>query len=665
MAENQVNKTNSRQDQLELLRAMQKKLIMRAVLIVAVVLLTGVSFFALTAAWYTNIVGTGGLSFSAKQWNFSGKVTLINTAVNAAPGDSGIIPLTIENSGTEMAVASIMTSKQNFSDPKMQQRIYFYVDAPLYRNGERMERVYISAYSSYTYTLFPQSTLILSQERQDSYLLQWQWVYDVVGYYVMGQQQGTDVVVHEYMRPIEYDFDIFKTTFDDQGNLLTIDGSKTAAALLKEVSETDGYEGTIHAASGNINGYYPVSVNADGYGVWAYLCTKDQILENSNYDTQVGTGENNPSCPVTITVTGANSNGGAMEVSDPSTLAAILTTSSHASVKLTQDIRLTQQVVLPEGARIEIDLDGHTLSSTSGTIFTALEGSKLTINGGSDLNEPGVLQGTSGSYGIHATGAEVELNNVRVTGVQEGIIISDDGNSSNRDSTVRIVDCYIDASDDALWIFGNDGDGSTYTTVIVERCTLIGRGYVGVLCHGTYRDINITISDSEIVGHYAGVFHPQSDSTLTLRNCKITGTADAGVVVKGGTVNIISCEIEAQGPYVDTLYDNGFGDSGVGVYIEANYEWNVTVNITGSVITSHNAEAIRLTEAENYTYDAKFVIAGSKFISAVTANNSPEPNVPQLDGTIPPEYMAEGYTGQEIEDGDATTTTYMVIKITP
>ncbi len=662
MAENQVKKNNSRQDQLEMLRAMQKKLIMRAVLIVAVVLLTGVSFFALTAAWYTNIVGTGGLSFGAKQWNFSGEVTISGDTVKAAPGDSGIIPLTISNHGTEMAVASVMTSKAGFSSDAMKRRIYFYVDAPLYRNGERMERAYVSAHSSYTYTLFPQSDLIMTEEVQNAHPLRWQWVYDVLGYYVVGQQAGQNVVVEEYIRPIEYDFDPIETTFDDNRNLLTIDGTKTVEQFLTEISMTDGYQGAIDVDKKLANGYYPVSVNADGYGVWAYLCDYTEIMANSQYDTQVGAGEAEIQCPVVITVTGTNSSGGAQEVSNADTLAAILTTSSHASLKLTEDIRLTQPVILAEGARIEIDLDGHTLSSAGGTVLTALEGSKLTLNGGSDLNEPGIIRGngTSGSCGLCTVGAELELNNIRVTGVQEGIYIADSQSSNGTNSMIRILDSYIEGSDDALWVFGNNSDDGTDTKIIVERSTLIGRNYVGVVCNGQYPNTDITISDSEITGYYAGVFHPQSESTLTLKNCKITGTADAGVVVKGGTVNIISCEIYAEGPYVNTMYDDGFADSGVGIYIEANYYWNVTVNISGNTtVSSANAEAIRLNKAETYAYIAKFNITGGTFISAKTANNASD-GIP-IDGSIPDDHLAEGYVAQLLSS-DGTTTKYAVIK---
>ncbi len=663
MAENQVKKNNSRQDQLEMLRAMQKKLIMRAVLIVAVVLLTGVSFFALTAAWYTNIVGTDGLSFGAKQWNFTGEVKIANTSVDAAPGDSGIIPITIRNQGTEMAVASITTSKTGFSDNRMKQRVYFYVDAPLYRNGERMERVYVSAYSSYTYTLFPRTDLVLTQEQQDSHPLHWQWVYDVVGYYVMGRKDVSgNVTVEEYIRPIEYDFDIFTTTFDQDGNLLTVDGTKTAKELLEEVSAADGYAGIIDASQRPSGGYYPVSVK-DGYGVWAYLCTYDEIVEHSEFDTQVGTGAfGQMQCPVVVTVTGSNSSsGGAVEVSNAETLAAILSTSTYASVKLTEDIRLNESIVLTEGSRIEIDLNGQTLSTSSDYAFLMEDGSKLTVHGGDDLDNPGVIQGNgaAGSIGIYSVGAEVELYNVHIRGVQEGLQIQDDVITQNAGSVIRIVDSIIDGSDDALWVFGSDKT----TKIIIERSKLYGRKYIGINCNGNKTTTDITITDSEIVGYYAGVFHPQGGSVMTLQNCKITGEIEAGVVVKGGEVDIIDCKIYALGPFNDWVADdNGFAPSGSGVSIEANYEWDVTVNISGNTyVSSDNSDAIRLVKSNNYKHEAKFVITGGQYVSAVKANQSADADAVAINFDLTP-HLAEGYEAKPVEDNNENIDTYVVEK---
>ena len=40
-----------------------------------------------------------------------------------------------------------------------------------------------------------------------------------------------------------------------------------------------------------VGSYYPVDVDASGYGVWAYLCNYNEIQQNTEYDTELGSGE--------------------------------------------------------------------------------------------------------------------------------------------------------------------------------------------------------------------------------------------------------------------------------------------------------------------------------------------------------------------------------------
>ena len=86
--------------------------------------------------------------------------------------------------------------------------------------------------------------------------------------------------IDEYVLPIEYPFDPVTTTFAEDGRLKTIDGFTTADEFLVRFSETDGYKGTIDVNARTANGYYPVYVNSEGYGVWAYLCTYSEIIQN-------------------------------------------------------------------------------------------------------------------------------------------------------------------------------------------------------------------------------------------------------------------------------------------------------------------------------------------------------------------------------------------------
>lgn len=284
------------------LEAARKNVVRQAALAVLLIVQLVVLLFAITAAWYTNIVQTNDLVFETSRWGFEGSVQLGDGPIQAAPGDEEVIPFVAKNNSDEVTAVSVNISKASM-DTEMQKRIYFYADISKLRNDEVMERIYLSNTGSYTYVMPGQGSLTLTDEFSEDVPLKWQWVYDLLGYYVLGVVAEDGVIVEEYLRPIEYDYDEIRTTFEADGTLATIDGVTTAAEFLRQVSISDGYEGTINTA-GAVGGYYPVDVDANGYGVWAYLCDYTDIQQNTNYDTQLGSGEviiNNFTAKATIT----------------------------------------------------------------------------------------------------------------------------------------------------------------------------------------------------------------------------------------------------------------------------------------------------------------------------------------------------------------------------
>ena len=85
--------------------------------------------------------------------------------------------------------------------------------------------------------------------------------------------------------------------------------------------------------------------------------------------------------------------------------------------------------------------------------------------------------------------------------VAEGIKIADHQNNTNSDSRVHIVDSEISAAEDALWIYGNNGDTETKTMVIIERSKLTGSAYAGILCNGSYKGTDIQVLESTVKGY--------------------------------------------------------------------------------------------------------------------------------------------------------------------
>lgn len=628
MTENNQQNNSSWQTNLGLLKGLRNKIFIRAAFSAAILLLTAVLLFAMTAAWYTNVVDTGELVFTAKQWGFDGTISVENNIFSIAPGDGGIVAMEIQNNGQVTATAGVTVSKSNLSD-LMKQRLYFYVDTSCYRNAEIMDRVYVSSRGGYTYTVFPNSSISVTQSTHNVPPLKWEWVYDVLGYYVYGKITDISIQIDEYIRPIEYVYDPMTTTFTSVGELETIDGIQSVDDFLLELSATDGYEGQIDVSQKTMNGYYPVYVNSEGYGVWAYLCTYQEILQNIKDDTEIGTASNTKSYSVEINITGANSTESATNVADPNTLISIIESTGYSNIKLVQNITLNEELVLKSGFSANIDLNGYSITSNATNIISLQEGAEITLRNGT-------LFGNGQSIGIDSSGAEVTLNNIVLRNVEEGIRVADHTNVAGVDSRIHIVNSQIIADSDGLWIYGNNSDSDTKTTVVVERSTIIGNEYAGILCNGSYKGTDIQVNDSTITGYYAAIYHPQKESTLQINRSTLTGIT--GLVVKGGTVSVNDSVISGIGTedqISEPQYSNsGFTDTGDGIYLEANYEWEATITVTGNktVVTSANAFAVRKYMFEDSDSDI--------YIHSGTYN------------TDVSEYLADGVMQSENESGE-------------
>ena len=628
MTEDNRKKNSSRyDDRFDVLRGMQKKIIMRAALIVVTVLLTAVLLFSLTAAWYNNVAEMGGLTFTAAKWNFDGQIILGNgdETISMAPGDSGIVYMQIINQGEEVAAASVTVSKNAFDD-MMKKRVYFYVDTSYCRNGERMDRVYVSANSGYAYTVFPGTEIVITEEKQNAPALKWEWVYDVLGYYVLATvtEEGEPQIA-EYIRPIEYDYDSIFTTFytetdadvlaekAEAGQLKTIDGITTADEFIKEISKTDGYDGVYDISlSHKVNGYYPIYVNSEGYGVWAYLCTREEIEQHAKEDTALGKSEEYPlpSFSATVSVTGSNTRDTAFEVSDVNTFTSIVENSTYANVKLTSNITLTEQIDIKSGSRVYVDLNGYTIvsSTASAPVFSAEAYSKLTL-----VN--GTVQGNGSNNVIEAVGAEIAISDVNIINAEEGIKICDHLNTANAETRIHVSNSKIICSEDAIWIKSLK-DYSAPISIVVVNSTLEGTGYVGILGNGNRRHIDIQVTNSSVKGNYAAIYHPQSESTLTVLNSSLEGLT--GLVVKGGTVNVIDSTVMGTGEYEDpTDTPSGFSVTGDGILLESSYTYGpATVNVSGdkTLVTSKNAYAVRRFTGSG-TAELRINITGGKYLT--------------------------------------------------
>ena len=639
------------------LRRARRSIYLQAGLAMVTIVLTVVIIFAMTSAWYTNVVHTSGLTFEAAAWGFDGAISVGSNAVKAAPGDEGVVELTVSNDTDAISDISVNISKATM-DAEMQKRLFFYVDTHEVSNGEAVERVYLSNQDSYTYTLFSYGSLVLTEQYHNDAQLKWQWVYDVLGYYVLATETeitkddgtpGVSMSVQEYLRPIEYDYDKATTTFvsktevDEEGNeqtvleleLATVDGETTVDEFLVALSQKDGYAGTIDPTQKNDAGYYPVAVDENGFGVWAYLCTYPEIEMNTQYDTALGkaaeegTGK---TYTARLTVSAQKSKTDITLVSTAAALTDALQSQEDAVIRLDSDIALTDALTLTKGQNMVLDLNGHTLNSAGNVAIDAGSGSSVTVFNGS-------IAGTGESgYGILSTGAEVTLNGVDMTDVKYGLYVMDSSDANHLDSKVRLTGCTLTTSDCSVYVLGNGEASTQLTQIIIEDC-VITSGYNAICGNGTATGggkwgTDIQIINSQVTGKWSALYQPQQNSSATVYNSTLSGFT--GIALKGGTVSITDSTVTGTGALeeLDAPYyaASGFADTGDAVYIETGYGYEIVLEVYGSsVLESANAQSLRV-------YDAAADNVAVILHSGTYQQEQPE------------EYLAEG-TVQSVLDG--------------
>lgn len=597
------------------LSRVQKNIYRQAGLAVLTLVLTLVIVFAMTSAWYTNIVQTSGLVFEAEAWGFDGTITVNEETITAAPGDEGIVHLEVANASDSITDISVNVSKAKM-DPEMQKRMFFYVDTQLTRNGETMERVYLNNRESYTYTLFSQGKLTLTELLHNDSLIKWQWVYDMLGYYVLGEANETTGTVKEieYLRPIEYDYDEAITVYetDAENNLslvLTkVDDETTVKEFLETISAKDGYKGIIDTTK-SIGGYYPVDVDEDGYGVYAYLCNYTEIELATRYDTTLGNNayklangqalseeeKEDLTFTAELTISAQKSESTAVNVSTLSGLQQAINMGNVDLIQLSDDINITSgnPLVIPANTKVMLDLNGKAIKSSNGVAINAQAGSSLTLINGAMVGTGSTATPLS-DYAVYAVGAEVVLSDVDITDYKYGFYVGDSDDGNTLDSRVYMTGCTMDTSSYCVFVSGNGLTSAQKTQLVIEKSeltsdsiTISGNGTsTGNGRWGTdIQIINSTITskaDGETLAPGAGIYQPQQESTLAIYNSTVTGYT--GIAIKGGSVSITNSTIQGTGAKQEAkAYTSGFADTGDAVYIEANYDYEILLEIKETV----------------------------------------------------------------------------------
>lgn len=580
-------------------------------LTVAALLLAAMMLFAMTAAWYKNVVQTSGLLFNVDQWGLDSSVNIRDEFIYAAPGESGTIALTLENTSDGVIDVTLGVSKGDLYNDiaDMRKRVYFYIDDMVYRGGEYTPRVYLNSSETYSYTVLLSQNLVLGPNGNAAPLV-WEWVFDVLGYYFYGSVvEGGTARVSEYLRPVEYTLD--NATFSN-GVLTTVDGTTTPAAFIEEITSYDGFAGTVTTAVTDEQGrvYYPVSVDeTTGQGVWIYLCNLGEIEYETMVDTELGNTDvpGDRQFATYLHVMAQQKQLTIAEVTTETQLAAALNDTVHNMVNLSGNVVLTESLTVSGTSEKILNLNGHTLfaENTQQTVLVK-EGASLTVT-------DGALQGAGGgAYGVVVEGGDVALNDVLITDTAQGVRICDDAASYN-DSRVTLTGCEIHSTVAGVFIKGNGPVTAADTCLVIEDSVIDCDGYYALSGNGTVGSkgnygTDIVIRNSTLRAEGSAVYHPQRDSSLTIVSSTLEGCTP--MAVKGGTVTVTDstvtalegdayqAQIETPGSVV-----SGYANTGAGIYVETNYEYPCSVVVSGnSKVISHYEQALMQHESNHPLY---------------------------------------------------------------
>ena len=231
----------------------------------------------------------------------------------------------------------------------------------------------------------------------------------------------------------------------------------------------------------------------------------------------------------------------------------------------------------------------------------------------------GYLKGGAATQSvITSVGADITLDNMTLTDAEDAISIRDNKSSTGADSFVSITGSKIMGTSSAISVHSNGTEENEGLRLVIERSELDGKFHSGIACNGTFGGTTIDIIDSNVRGYYTSVYHPQANSTMTVRNSILEGWT--GLAVKGGTVYVIDSVVKGVGEAGEPGHSlSGWMDTGDGIYLETTYQRTTKVYIFGSstLVTSANAQAVRKYEYE--ATHAEISISGGSFSTDVSA----------------------------------------------
>lgn len=606
-----VQKLNKpRMNQSESVRRIRRSIFLQAGLGIGAIAAAAVLIFTASTAWYTNVAKTDTLTFEAESWGYdSDLISLSDAPISIAPGKNGIVPLGVDNSAkTENVNITVAVAKDKM-EKDLQKRIFFYTDSASVLKDEQVSRVYVgsSEGDGCKYSIFPGEKLVLSENYYNDIPLKWEWVYDMQGYYFRGTVDGDNVIEEEYVRPIQYDMET--AVFEDESEktdesgltprLLEKINGVSVAEFLTELSAHDGYEGVIDAGAaievkGNM--YYKVSVDGDGYGIWAYLCNYGEILLAQGVDNDMA--QKKATASATVKISAQSVPAVVKEIYTEDEMFAAISNDDIDVIKFETDIAAKNLIYVDSVSAKTIDLNGHTLSyngekTTSTAFIMAMNDTRLTVmNGSVEKN----AYDTAPQAAFIPIMSDLTLSNITSSTFDTAVQAVDHLNMGTTDSVVKIQNCNFTTNQTSVLVTGNADITEAKTKLIIQNSKINSKYYVAIAGNGSTNQwgTDIAVLDSTVSGAWGALYHPQQKSTMLIANSDLSGWT--GICVKGGTVTVCDSTVTGNGTYAPAAAAGGaYTDTGDAIYIEANYQWSANVILKGkNNIVSENAYPLDL-----------------------------------------------------------------------
>jgi hypothetical protein len=351
------------------------------------------------------------------------------------------------------------------------------------------------------------------------------------------------------------------------------------------------------------------------------------------------------------------------------------------SIVLDDDISATSSISVTDGKKIEIDLNGHNITSTAaGANMLNIDNGSLSLENSKSVG--GTISG-EGTYAIASMrGSNEDVANFSVLNVGAGVTLTSDGSYGINmfqyrywDPTVvdkktkEVVGGWIQTkygygmvlnvagtvyspNGHGVWVLGNikETNGTNHsqinvlpsgsitgdnrlTTVAAVKCTKKTDGSWYIDSEGK----SVYVYNLEVMGIAdpvaAGSYHKKTSCGLygggyALYNIQGSVSGGNGIYMKGGHLVVDGGNISATASeyWKPLYYGNGFISAGSAIVLDNNagYAPIISMQVTGNaVVSSETGMAIEelVTSGEEKITAQEFVIESGTFVSGTDQNN--------------------------------------------